>query len=330
MSSSTRSDIHAGLSQLEDCLKSLINGAEVNVPDFSEIPDLAGLQTTLSQLVLTLRAREEKQASRETAFVDQIGSLNDLLLTAKEVGSQLLSSTQDTINFASFASAKGQEINRRNQNLAISIEQMGLGIQEVSQQTATSAGIVKKAKGLTRDAVVHIEMLGNNSHEIGAITKVIESVAGQTKLLALNATIEAARAGEAGKGFAVVAAEVKNLAKETAASVDSIQAKIEAIQNSTLTAVGFIQQISSIINNLEGISMTIASSVEEQASVSQEISLHARDTASDSGEITHKMQEIEQYNQVAAEIIEALQMSNQEMVHVVEELQTQLNINYIK
>ncbi len=327
MSSIIRSEIHVGLSQLEDCLKSFILGAEIKVPDFSKIPDLAALQTTLNQVVLTQRDREDKQAAREAVLVEQIAILSDLLLTAKEIGSQLLSSTQDTISFASFASAKGQEINRRNQNLAVSIEQMGLGIQEVSQQTVTSAGIVQKAKGLTRDAVEHIEMLGNSSHEIGAITKVIESVAGQTKLLALNATIEAARAGEAGKGFAVVAAEVKNLAKETAASVDSIQAKIEAIQNSTLTAIGFIQQISSIINNLEGISMTIASSVEEQANVSQEISSHARDTAKDSGEITHKMQEIEQYNQAAAEIIEALQMSNQEMVQVVVDLQTQVNHN---
>lgn len=325
MSSYTRPEIEVNLTQLEGCLKSLLVGSEIKIPDFSDNPDLAGLQTTLNQLVQAQRAREDKQASREAIFVNQIEILNDLLLTAKEVGAQLLSSTQDTIHFANFASAKGQEINNRNQSLAISIEQMGLGIQEVSQQSATSAGIVQKAKGLTRDAVKHIEMLGSSSHEIGAITKVIESVAGQTKLLALNATIEAARAGEAGKGFAVVAAEVKNLAKETAASVDSIQAKIEAIQNSTLTAVGYIQQISSIINNLEGISMTIASSVEEQANVSQEISLHARDTASDSGEITSKMQEIEQYNQAAAEIIEALQMSNQEMIHVVSDLQTQLN-----
>jgi methyl-accepting chemotaxis protein len=51
-----------------------------------------------------------------------------------------------------------------------------------------------------------------------AIIATIDSIAAQTNLLALNATIEAARAGDAGRGFAVVAAEVRQLAKNSAAA----------------------------------------------------------------------------------------------------------------
>ncbi|PIQ25288.1 hypothetical protein COW36_19855 [bacterium (Candidatus Blackallbacteria) CG17_big_fil_post_rev_8_21_14_2_50_48_46] len=310
--------------KLETFLKQMAAGDIPKIPDFSESAIFSDLQPTLAALLNRRIFNQTHRAEERQELRIKAESLVDQLQTSQEISAQLLSSTQDTIHFANYASSKGHEISERNKSLASSIDQMGSGIKEVAEQTTASAGIVKKAKSLTQDATEHIQGLGNSSHEIGEIVKVIESVASQTKLLALNATIEAARAGEMGKGFAVVAAEVKELAKETAASVSSIQAKIEAIQSSTQTAIGFIEELFSIINNLEGISMTIASSVEEQAYVSREIGLHANDTAKDSTEITSKMEEVSLYNQAAAEIIEALKTSNQEMVGIAETLQAAL------
>jgi methyl-accepting chemotaxis protein len=59
----------------------------------------------------------------------------------------------------------------------------------------------------------------------------IGQIVNTTNMLALNATIEATRAGEAGRGFAVVATEVRELAGQTRAAVDSIKAGLTRFQD---------------------------------------------------------------------------------------------------
>ena len=54
-------------------------------------------------------------------------------------------------------------------------------------------------------------------------------------------------AGEAGKGFAVVANEVKELAQETSKATEDIGQRIQAIQTDTEAAVTAINEISTII-----------------------------------------------------------------------------------
>jgi methyl-accepting chemotaxis protein len=80
------------------------------------------------------------------------------------------------------------------------------------------------------DGVTKIETkLPDLQHSLGQVAKVsqdIQKIAKQTNLLALNATIEAARAGEAGRGFAVVANEVKELSRQTANAVTTIQSTL--------------------------------------------------------------------------------------------------------
>jgi methyl-accepting chemotaxis protein len=108
---------------------------------------------------------------------------------------------------------------------------------------------------------------------------VIQDIAEQTNLLALNATIEAARAGEAGKGFAVVATEVKELAKQTANATDDIRGRIEAMQNSTGSAVQSIREISQVVSRVNELSRMIASAVEEQNITTQQIAGHVSSAA---------------------------------------------------
>ena len=74
----------------------------------------------------------------------------------------------------------------------------------------------QEAAGAALASMSTVSTLEQSSAEIQAAVRLIQQIAGRTRLLALNATIEAAHAGEAGKGFAVVANEVKELARETA------------------------------------------------------------------------------------------------------------------
>jgi len=88
-----------------------------------------------------------------------------------------------------------------------------------------------------RESARHIEVLSEQSRQVGGIVQVIREIADQTNLLALNAAIEAARAGETGRGFAVVADEVRKLAERTSTATTEIGQLIDNIQRDTTIAV---------------------------------------------------------------------------------------------
>ncbi|MEI7838034.1 MAG: methyl-accepting chemotaxis protein, partial [Planctomycetota bacterium] len=98
------------------------------------------------------------------------------------------------------------------------------------------------------------------------------AIAEQTNMLALNATIEAARAGQQGRGFAVVANEVKELAHQTAQATEKVRQQIEGMGVRTADAVTAIGGITSLIDEINQISHTIAGAVEEQTATMHEIS----------------------------------------------------------
>ena len=101
--------------------------------------------------------------------------------------------------------------------------------------------------------------------------------------------LEAARAGEAGKGFAVVAGEVKELAQETAKATEDISRRIDAIQTDTAAAITAIDQIGSVIGEINDTQTTIAGAVEQQSATTSEIGRNVSEAASGSTEIAHNI-----------------------------------------
>ncbi len=61
-------------------------------------------------------------------------------------------------------------------------------------------------------------------------SKIITTIADQTKLITFNASIEAAGAGEAGGRFSVVATEVRRLANTVVESVEEMKNSVSSIQ----------------------------------------------------------------------------------------------------
>ena len=205
------------------------------------------------------------------------------------VAKEMTGNAGETTTQASVVSAAVEQVNRNIQTVATATEEMSASIREIAKNASDAARVATSAVKAAETTNTIVSKLGESSADIGKVIKVITSIAQQTNLLALNATIEAARAGEAGKGFAVVANEVKELAKETARATEDISQKIETIQTDTRSAVGAIGQISTIINEINGIQNTIASAVEEQTATTNEISRNVADAARGSGKIAQNI-----------------------------------------
>jgi methyl-accepting chemotaxis protein len=180
--------------------------------------------------------------------------------------------------------------------------------------------VASRAVETVQAANATVAKLGASSAEIGAVIKVITSIAQQTNLLALNATIEAARAGEAGKGFAVVANEVKELAKQTAKATEDISQKITAIQQDTKGAVEAIGSISGVITQVNEISGTIATAVEEQSATTNEMTRNVAEAAKGAGEISHNIEGVAQAAQGTSTSAQESQKAADELAQMAEQL----------
>jgi PAS domain S-box-containing protein len=183
--------------------------------------------------------------------------------------------------------AAAEEALANAQTLSEAASQLSSSIAEIASQVASSRKITIEAVSTSAKAQATISKLSDAAGRVGAVTSLINEIAGQTNLLALNATIEAARAGEAGRGFAVVASEVKSLAEQTAKATSEIAQQIAEIQEATRESVTSIGEIGEVVRNVEAFSSQISAAMEKQSSVTQEISrtveestLAAREVAS--------------------------------------------------
>ncbi|MFZ0286423.1 MAG: methyl-accepting chemotaxis protein [Terriglobales bacterium] len=218
-----------------------------------------------------------------TGAVVQVASASEELSSTSQ---QITANSEETSAQAKVVSTATAQVSQNLQTVATGAEEMGSTIKEIAKNATESAKVATGAVKVAEDTTSTVSKLGESSDQIGQVIKVITSIAQQTNLLALNATIEAARAGEAGKGFAVVANEVKELAKETAKATEDISRKIEAIQTDTKAAVDAIAEISGVINEINGISNTIATAVEEQNATTNEMARNVSEAARGSSEIT--------------------------------------------
>ncbi|QID17856.1 methyl-accepting chemotaxis protein [Nitrogeniibacter mangrovi] len=185
-------------------------------------------------------------------------SLRTIIGQVKQTAAELSTAAARMTKSASEVASGSERQSESATSMAAAIEQMTVGIDEISRNAVAAADRSKASGALAseggdvvRKSVAEMERiadsvnatatvirdLGEQSGRISTMVSSISEIAEQTNLLALNAAIEAARAGESGRGFAVVADEVRKLAERTAQATHEITDMVEAIQTGTDKAV---------------------------------------------------------------------------------------------
>lgn len=216
-----------------------------------------------------------------------------------------------SVNMDSVAAAM-EQASTNVETVAKGTSEMRDSIEKVTQNSNHTQEITRRAVEQARQTSEQVKQLGKAAEEINKVTETINNISSQTNLLALNATIEAARAGEAGKGFAVVATEIKALAGQTAGATEDIAKNIKEIQDQISGAVNQIQEISTIIHEINSFVNEAAAAIETQSTTTNDI-------AENIGQVSQGIQEVNENvsqssavsSQVATEIADVLSASQQ-------------------
>jgi methyl-accepting chemotaxis protein len=254
-----------------------------------------------ARMAAAQKAAEEGRAARTTRIESLVGTFQGQAAEATasltgaagalEASANTMSgSAGDADRRATAAAAAAAQAGASVQTVAAAAEQLAASVSEISRQVLQSTQMtnetVREAQR-TRDIV---NTLAEAAQRIGQVVDLINGIAGQTNLLALNATIEAARAGDAGRGFAVVASEVKTLAGQTATATQDIGHQVTQIQAATARAVEAIQAITERVEQISGVTTTIAAAVEQQGAATSEIARNVQQTAKAAQDVTSNME----------------------------------------
>ncbi|GAA4589171.1 methyl-accepting chemotaxis protein [Actinoplanes octamycinicus] len=217
-----------------------------------------------------LLAEEAERARRDTERAEQEArerAAEDLRVRSEQTAERARQITADVAAISTEAHAAISAVAAVDRELAA----LTASVQDIASRSTAAASTAAGGKDAAASAGDKVRALERSVGEIADVNAIIASLADQTNLLALNATIEAARAGEIGKGFAVVASEVKDLARETATSVERVNAVINAIVAETDDVAQTFAETTGAVDGIHELQLNIASSVEEQAAVLAEV-----------------------------------------------------------
>jgi len=239
------------------------------------------------------RAEEQRKAALHAVAENFEKSVSGLVDSVAKSATEMRTTAQGMSGSAQQSSERAAAVaeasDRASENVgtvAAAAEELSSSIEEITKQVGHSTEMAQEAVAAAQAASGDVRGLSEAAQKIGEVVALITEIAEKTNLLALNATIEAARAGEAGKGFAVVASEVKTLANQTASATEDISAQVHSIQSATNGAVNAITSITTLIDELNTISIAISDAVGQQGEATREIARNVQEAANGTRDVS--------------------------------------------
>ena len=213
------------------------------------------------------------------------------------------------------------------EDITKAIEDLSIRTNDIAEQSSSTLALTESGNGKIKNTMERMSQfnetidttynavttLGEKSHEIGNIVKVITGISEQINLLALNAAIEAARAGEHGKGFAVVADEVRKLAEqshqssaEVANIVENIQLETNRVVTSMKKGTMELEEMNEIILEIGAMFNQIVETTKIIADNNLNTSASSQELASSAHQIMSSMKEIAFISRESVEMFEEL------------------------
>jgi methyl-accepting chemotaxis protein len=256
--------IVARVSRLTTALRR-VAARDLSLEVTGEGTDEIGLMgTALAEAIDGMRAAVQRMAEGSEAVMRTAERLDGSSTTLGEVAG-------DTSTRAGSVSESAGLVNGEVHAVTAAMTEMRASIESVAKDVTAASVQAAQAVEETREAAGVVTRLGASSSEIAAVLKTVTAIASQTHLLALNATIEAARAGEAGRGFAVVAGEVKALAQQTSAAIETIGPVLAAVTADAADVNAAVGRIADTIGRVDAHQASMAAVVEQQAVTTSEV-----------------------------------------------------------
>ncbi|MGG6314084.1 methyl-accepting chemotaxis protein [Paenibacillus macerans] len=274
-------------------------------------------RTNLSAEELLATAENLTRASRDTSQ-----TTGEIAQATGEIAAGAESLASEAEKGAETAERIGDQMGRVASLNAAMDESAGRVIAVSQKGEAYMEQLVEKNKSVSRIT----ELLEENSDKLSRSTRSIRLILApmvemtkQTNILSLNASIEASRAGAAGKGFMVIAGEIRELAAASGASIQTVSAITEEIQ----------EAIGQTVDVLMGISPLFASqtkAVKEAAGIFQNVKremehfmAEIRESTASVRDLLHSQTVLRDFVDTVGTVVEQTHASTQEVASMSQE-----------